>query len=88
MIPENERVIIKKLFGANYPNKILKRLAKKKVKNRKQANGQNFQAQSIRDVLNGRSHSVLQDEIRALWKEEIEARENQNLVERSKSLVS
>jgi hypothetical protein len=85
MIPENERVIIKKLFGANYPNKILKRLAKKKVKNR---NGQNFQAQSIRDVLNGRSHSVLQDEIRAIWKEEIEARENLNLVERSKSLVS
>ncbi len=85
MIPENERVIIKKLFGANYPNKILKRLAKKKVKNR---NGQNFKAQSIRDVLNGRSHSVLQDEIRLLWKEEIEARENQNLVERSKSLVS
>ena len=85
MIPENERVIIKKLFGANYPNKILKRLAKKKVKNR---NGQNFKAQSIRDVLNGRSHSVLQEEIRLLWKEEIEARENQNLVERSKSLVS
>jgi hypothetical protein len=85
MIPENERVIIKKLFGANYPNKILKRLAKKKVKNR---NGQNFKAQSIRDVLNGRSHSVLQDEIRLIWKEEIEAREHQNLVERSKSLVS
>lgn len=85
MISKKERVTIKKIFGVNFSEKIAKKLLQKNVRNR---NGYFFNPHSVTDVLNGQNHSVLEDEIREIWKEEVEEREQEKLVERSNQLIS
>lgn len=87
MITEKECIAIKKIFGTGFPKKIADRLKEKNVCNR---HGLAFKPHSVREVLRGVNHSILEDEIRKIWKEKIEEKESlQNeLLKRSKHLTT
>lgn len=84
MISKKEADAIKKLFGPKSAQKLAFKISERgKVKNR---TGHIFKAHSIRDVLNQKAHSVLEDEIRLIWK--LEVIEREKLLKKSSQLFS
>tara|TARA_B000000441_G_C21704521_1_gene328203 strand:+ start:715 stop:969 length:255 start_codon:yes stop_codon:yes gene_type:complete len=84
MISKKEADAIKKLFGPKSAQKLDTKISERgEVKNR---NGNFFKAHSIRDVLNQKAHSVLEDEIRLIWK--LELIEREKILKKSSDLLS